>query len=310
MRVVVIAMVVASAPARADDPAAATLAYDRAKALADSGKWAEACPLFEKSYNADPQIGALLNLADCNEHLDRTATAWTQFRDAEELARKKHDTREGYAHGRAAALAPKLSKLVIARPAVPIVGLVVRRDGTDVTTFLGDEAAVDPGDHLLTIEAPGYVTATVSAKVEPGTVARVELPTLAKLSERESKIGIAKPATLATPPVVRRPTRSNVLPFAVGGGAVALGGIALSLELIAESTYKRAKAELSSQSQRDSLYSSANTQRHVAQTLAISGVACAGAAVWLYLRGRHARGERATASLVVAPNGIAVAGRF
>jgi len=63
------------AAARADDPTAAQSAYDRAKQLESQGKLAEACALFETSYRADPQLGALLNAADCNEKIGHTATA-------------------------------------------------------------------------------------------------------------------------------------------------------------------------------------------------------------------------------------------
>src|SRR5258708_29786635 len=131
----IVALLAASAPARADE-AAATLAYDRAKALADAGKYDEACPWFEKSYKADPQLGALLNLADCHEHVGKTATAWSEFRHAAELAQQRgDDKRAAYAKKRADELAPKLAKLAIGKPAAPPPGLVVRRDGEDLTAF-------------------------------------------------------------------------------------------------------------------------------------------------------------------------------
>src|SRR5258708_14001136 len=88
----IVALLAASGPARADETAA-TIAYDRAKQLADAGKYDEACPWFEKSYKADPQLGALLNLADCHEHVGKTATAWAEFRPAEEPARDRSDHR-------------------------------------------------------------------------------------------------------------------------------------------------------------------------------------------------------------------------
>jgi hypothetical protein len=68
-------------PAYADQ-ATAGAAYKQAEQLAKEGKWEEACPLYEASYHSDPQIGVLLHLADCHEHVGRTATAWSRSRVA------------------------------------------------------------------------------------------------------------------------------------------------------------------------------------------------------------------------------------
>ena len=75
-----------------------------------------------------------------------------------------------------------------------------------------------------------------------------------------------------------------MLPLALGGAALALGGIAIGFELSARSTYDKSKDEADDAKQK-SLYDSANSRRHVAMGLGAAGLACAGAAVWLYVRG-------------------------
>ncbi len=71
---------------------------------------------------------------------------------------------------------------------------------------------------------------------------------------------------------------------------------------------------MTSQTRRDELYGSANNKRYVAEGLAITGVAAAGLAVWLYVR-HPDDDERPTATaaksrLVVTPMGIALVGGF
>ena len=165
--------------ARADE-ATATAAYKQAEELAKQGKLVEACPLYEASYHADPKLGALLHAADCEEKIGRTATAWAEFTDAIELAAKLADPRVDVAKRRAAALEPKLAKLHLAPPKQLIPGLVVKRDGADITVLVGTDIPLDPGDHVVVASAAGYQdwTKTVSITT-PGKV-EIEIPVLDK----------------------------------------------------------------------------------------------------------------------------------
>ena len=68
--------------------------------------------------------------------------------------------------------------------------------------------------------------------------------------------------------------------------------------------HARAKSEMTSQLHRESLYSSANTKRYVAEALAVSELAAGGAAVWLYVRrGNCERDATTDASVHVVPTG-------
>ena len=179
MKRIALAVLLIATNAHADE-ATATAAYKQAEELAKQGKLADACPLYEASYHADPKLGALLHAADCQEKIGHTATAWAEFTDAIELAGKQNDPRVDVARRRAAALEPKLARLHLAPPKQLIPGLVVKRDGADITVLVGTDIPLDPGDHAIVASAPGYQdwTKTVSVTT-PGKV-EIEIPVLDK----------------------------------------------------------------------------------------------------------------------------------
>ena len=117
-----------------DDIARADALFNAAKALTDSGQYADACAKFAESKRLAPGLGVTMYLADCYEHIGRTASAWTEFRAAEGLARARNDKRADVARQHAQALEPKLDRLTISvAPSVPRVGLIILRDGVPVT---------------------------------------------------------------------------------------------------------------------------------------------------------------------------------
>ena len=180
--------------AHADDTAA--LAYQQAEQLEKQGKWAEACPLYEASYRADPQIGVLLHLANCHEQVGKLASAWAEFNDVVELAHRRGDNRESLAKTRADALKPKLAYLHVAAPPSPPPGLVITRDGIDITVLVGADLPIDPGAHDITATAPGYVDFTkhVAIAAAPGTT-QLAIPALQKQPEKTTvPVAPAEPA--------------------------------------------------------------------------------------------------------------------
>ncbi len=77
------------------------------------GKLAEACDALARSQALDPSVGTLGLLAACEEKRGLVARAYADFVEAARLARLSSDKREAYASERAAALAPKVARLVI-----------------------------------------------------------------------------------------------------------------------------------------------------------------------------------------------------
>jgi hypothetical protein len=150
------ASVPGGAEAGEGDVAAARALFAEARKLAGAGDYAAACPRFADSYKLDPGIGTSFNLADCEEHLGRTASAWARFLDVAAATKAAGQLeRERVARARAAALEPRLSKLVIEVPS-PSPGITVRRDGDLVPERLwGVTLPIDPGAHALEASAPG-----------------------------------------------------------------------------------------------------------------------------------------------------------
>jgi hypothetical protein len=198
---ITLAAITLSGPARAEtsDAVAAQALFDQARALMASGKAEQACPKFAESQRLDPGVGTLLNLAACYEASGRPASAWTTFLEAESAARAANNA-EGVrvSRERAAALAPKLTKLRITVAQATLEGLEVHRDGRLVgREQWGLEIPVDPGKHTLSVSAPGYVPWQTELEArEPGRTVSVEVPALERAPA--DQIASASHTTAAT----------------------------------------------------------------------------------------------------------------
>jgi tetratricopeptide (TPR) repeat protein len=193
-----------------DTQANAIQFYERAQALAEAGKYAEACPLYEESLRLDFGLGTLLYLSDCQEQIGKTASAWAGFKEAADLAANRGEKdRSVAASKRAAKLEPMLSyvKLELA-PEHANIGTILKRNGQPIKGFTEiGTLAVDPGPQEFVAEAPGYKPLTVKIEVPkgPATVS-VEIPALEK-----------------APVVVAPDTASGI-----DGDAMKIGGIVAS----------------------------------------------------------------------------------
>jgi tetratricopeptide (TPR) repeat protein len=179
---VLVALLLAARAAHADDAAIAEAEFVKAKRLMKEGKTADACLAFERSQKLDPQNGTRYNLAICYAELGKTATAFAIFR---ELAQKDQNAaRKADSAKRAEKLEPRLMKLlVVARSHAP--GLVVERDGVDVTRLLGIEEPIDPGRYRITARADGKAPweQEVEVTAAEGGVIIVEIPALKRPDE-------------------------------------------------------------------------------------------------------------------------------
>jgi hypothetical protein len=216
------------------------------RSLLDMGKIDEACEKFASSERLAPAIGTRLNLALCRERQGRTASAWSLYTDVEAEAQRAGDTaRARFAHEHGAALVSQLKKVVIEVPSPP-PGMVMQLDSTVLPAgVLGTEIPLDPGDHKLTVTAPGkkpWVQSRLSLGPSATTVhVRVEL-------EDEGPPAVS-PSPVSARPTVSDPTPGSVAPeqpaspgdrstrriygYAVGGAGIVLLGIAASYGLTA-----------------------------------------------------------------------------
>lgn len=218
----------AAAPASTSptDGASAEALFKKARALMDEGRTDEACGAFEESYRLDPAPGTLLNIGACNRTRGKTATAWSQFVDAERLFRRRGDDRRAdFAKGEAHALEAGLSHVTLVAKK-PATGMVVLRDGVEMHGgSIGTSLPIDPGPHDLVAKAEGRVPYKTRFEVAAGKDTTVEIPELA----------VAPVGADGGEPIVLSPQRGRtqrVLGWSAGGvgvGTMIIGGVFVGL---------------------------------------------------------------------------------
>jgi len=225
---------------RADvkDPVAAQALFDDARSLMQAGRFDEACPKLAESQRLDPGIGTQFHLADCYERLGRLASAWVAFLDVASQARANgQNDRESVALTRAARLERRLPRLTITVPeAHRVPGLEIRRDGTSVGSVQwGGGIPVDPGNHEISVQAPGKHPALYQVHAEEGQTKVFEVPLLqddpgadaTQVAPPEPARASSAEASTASAPATAEPadsgSQSHTLELAlVGVGVVGL----------------------------------------------------------------------------------------
>ncbi len=321
--VALVALVAGSPTARAQPAGAqAEVLFRQGRDLMAAGKVGEACTAFAESEKLEPAVTTLLNLAGCREKNNQIASAWGLFLDAARQTRSATDAATQQLHGiaqdHAQKLEPRLSTLTITVAGDNRVGgLEITRNGDviDAGTF-NRALPIDGGTYTISARAPGNAewstTVTVGAERDAKTI---EIPKLKAAALGAASANPTAPDSGVPAAPAPAPQGSKVVPLVVGVGALALLGGGLGFEVWGNSTYNDAKAEMTSQARRDSLYGSANDKRYVAEGLAVAGLAAAGVAVWLLLRHPETGDERPAATarksrLVVTPMGFAIVGGF
>jgi serine/threonine-protein kinase len=198
--------------AHADDQATSQALFDKARELTKKEKWDEACPLFEESQKLAPTNNTLFYLADCEQHVGRTASAWANFVVVADRAKAAGETaKEAFARKRADALAPILCKVQV-NVAAPSPGLVVKRGGNEVVKAeWGLALPSDPGVVIVEASAPSMTTWSKPVKLEAGTcngkTEIVDVPALEKASSTA-----ATPISVP-PPASETPTDASASPI-------------------------------------------------------------------------------------------------
>jgi tetratricopeptide (TPR) repeat protein len=195
-------------PAHAEDPTPARALFKEGRELASQGNYQDACPKFEQSLALEVGLGTQFNLADCWEHIGRNASAQQLFLGAAASAKAVGQAdREQVLRERAAALEPRIVKLVIEVDSTD-PRLTVKRDDLPLETAqYGRAVAIDPGSYTITAKSPGKKTWTKKVEVKPGQkVVTVSVP---ELDAEE-----AKPATLPAKaaPAKAEPVKAVITP--------------------------------------------------------------------------------------------------
>jgi hypothetical protein len=287
-------------------------------------QFAEALPLFEKSYAREEALGTLLYLADCHAQLGHTATAWTLFRTAATKATRASDKRATAATERVKTLEKSLAYLTVTLAPNGPADQELRRDGQIVPPAERSAATpVDPGKHTLELSAPGRVAVRREIDVRPATTSAVELPALesvpaAAASTSPAKTTGAAPTSPATtsPPSDSAPPTATPFPlrtaaYVAGIAGLAVAGVGTYVALSSTSTANDAAAARTFGSR--AAYDDARDTRTIGLVvLGVGGALTAASVVTLALLPSSA--SASTSALRVGPTaygpGLQVGGRF
>ena len=316
-------------PSPADQAVAAAL-FDDGRRLLSEGKVDEACAKLAQSYALEPVLGTLLNVAVCHDKQGKTATAWTEFNTAVDMATKaKEPARLKFATEQVKALSARLARLTVAAPgAGPSVS--VRVDGRELgAAALGTAMPLDPGEHRVEVTAPGKRPFATSVKLDPGPSSRTVEATLVDADGAPPPVPPpevtpppvgpppAPPPPVAPAPVPEQPTDGPRSTMRIGAG-IAVGGAGL-VGVILGAVYGmrvfQKKSDISSQHLCDAAGNcndagiSAQQDAHRSAAIStvafvVGGVAVAGGVVLIATSGSPAK-PKAQAWVAPAARGVA-----
>lgn len=217
-----VGLLLAGASSAQTNPIAEQLFHEGQRLLAE-GKVHDACAKLSASYELEPGLGTLLNLAVCHEREEKTATAWTEFTEAAARAEHASDAeRQQFARSHADALSKSMKRAIIRLDGTP-AGTTVKLDGRELpSAALGVAVPIDPGSHTIEVSAPQKSTYDAQFATGAEAVTEVRVPALRALETPASA-----PLPSATAPVATESTSGSgrrTAGFIVGGvGVVAVG---------------------------------------------------------------------------------------
>lgn len=151
--------------------------FTEGRELVAQGNYPQACPKFEESLRLDPGIGTQFNLADCWEHLGRTASAWALFLDTAAAAQAAvQPERADVARARALALEPSLPRLVLHVTTTTPPAQITLDGAVMGEPTWGTPIPVDPGPHAITWRESTGVTGARQVEVLAGGHLLVDIP--------------------------------------------------------------------------------------------------------------------------------------
>jgi len=221
------------AMAQGKDPAAADALFRAGREAMKNKDYATACPKFAESQRLDPAPGTLLNLAQCEEGLGKTASAVQHYRDVTELL-PATDQRAGHANERIAALLPRVPKLTITLARGAPEGTRVTRSGVELgAASFGEPLPVDPGQHEIVVSASGRKTTRTTLTIKSGenrtVTASVGEPVAESAeTEPEPKREASTPAArgdVGSAPAAKSGAGSTVRTLGYVAGAIGIVGL-------------------------------------------------------------------------------------
>jgi len=217
-------------PARSQNAATAKELLTQGRSEMAAKHYDKGCPALEKSYKLDPVPATLFTLAECENKRGRLATAVARYDEYLALTPrpKKPGAREKTAREQRAALAPQVPQLTLSLPSGAPKGTVVKRDGAALeAAALGSAQSVDPGEHVVTTQAPGGEVTELRVTLGKGEKKQV---TLSVKDSVKGGSAAPKPAEAVRPTgqPSHGPSRRRVAIYvtgAVGIAGLVLGGV-------------------------------------------------------------------------------------
>lgn len=301
-----------TAPAWADNAAAANALFDEGKRLMQAGRFAEACTKFADSQKLDPGVGTMLNLAACYEKNNQSASAWSTYRAAAAAARDKGQTaREQAARDAVTRLEPTLAKVIVTvTPQPGADALNVALDGVPIPPGLrGLPTPVDTGTHRLEASGTGKKAWSTSFVVAAQATTPMLVPAL-DAAPVQAQNEASKKDTPGQPPAATASdgkSQRTVAVIVAGVGVVGIG-VGSVFGLMAKSSDSKSADFCSAsdhcddegKSFRDTAFAQA-TISTVAFSIGGAGL-LGGAILWLTApKAQESTATRATTSASVGP---------
>lgn len=293
--------------------------YDQAIILMEATRYREACPKLEEVVDLVPEgIGGKITLAECYEADGRLVRAYEAFKAAEQAAAKAGQAeREKKAQDRAAAILPRVSKLIIVVPdavrALP--GLEVRRDGLVVdSSGWGAPIVVEGGEHRVMATATGKEPWEKGIEITGGgSQGSITIPaTWAGASDSGGGGGV--PASSGGFFSGSTQRKVGILVGAAGAAGLLGGGVAGIISIVQKGKsnsdgHCNETTNVCDQTGVD-LRASATAAGNAATGLFISGGVLGAAAAVLYLTAPSSEEPAPKAALIVGPQGIYLRGTW
>ncbi len=325
---VALLLICTAAPALAQtDPAAGRAQLKQGYELKQAGHYDEAFPHLLEAVRLDPQPKALMNLADCEEHLGKLSDAdghWVRARDR--AAEQRDDALHAEAARRLAALEKRLPRLTIRLAAGAPADTVVVRDGVKLgAASLGVPLPGDPGAHVVEVQAKGHASKHYDVtlaegqqsdlEVEPGEPVAETTPPPGGETTPPGETGAGKgthaPLTPKTPPPPKAHGSAlgtvGIVTLSVGAAALAAGGVFGILATVKNGDASCDPDHFCPDASSAASLSDALNFAHVANGLFIAGgvVAAAGLTLWLVA---PSSSSSASAKVGFTPTGAFVKG--
>jgi hypothetical protein len=226
-------------PAFAQEDAAAEALFNKGLSEMEAGHYDTACPMIKESQRLDPRLGTLFTLAECEAKGGMIASALAHYEEYLRLfarlsppQKSTQAGREKISMAQKTALAPQVPYVTLVLRAAPAGTTVKWDDLVFNLPALGVPLPVNPGEHVVTTQAPGGNSLVTRVTVEKGEHKRIELkmpPRKAKEPARAASAAtIAPSASPASEPepehseTMSADTRSAIVYTAGAAGAVGL----------------------------------------------------------------------------------------